>query len=118
MEQEEDTLMSAVLMVLLQHGKFQAPALITDILRGKHCLPIEMMSLRIHFTFGWSPSNLAWCPILRSSNTVRINTAVPSINTGLQFTGSGDDDNNDDDGNNNNNNNNNNNYYYYYYSRD
>jgi hypothetical protein len=37
---------------------------------------------------------------LRSSNTVGINTAVPSINTGLQFAGSGDDD--DDDDNNNN----------------
>jgi hypothetical protein len=92
MEQEEDTLTSAVLMVLLQHRNFQAPALITDILRGKNCFLIEVVSWRIHFTFGWTPSTLAWGPILRSSNTVRISTAVPSINTGLQFTGNGDDD--------------------------
>jgi len=49
-EQEEDTLMSTVLMVLLQHRKFQAPGLITDILRGRHCFLIEMVSWRIHFT--------------------------------------------------------------------
>jgi len=54
-EQEEDALTSTVLMVLLRRKKFQAPALITEILRGRHCFLIEVVSWRRHFTFGWSP---------------------------------------------------------------